>query len=52
MPKTEGDHQSVNLKLSNACMKINQIPYVIFQGTSQFSFKFCITFQRHDTQFL
>ena len=33
-------------------MKINQIPYVIFQATSQFSFKFCITFQCHDTKFL
>ena len=33
-------------------MKINQIPYVIFQATSQFSFKFCITFQCHDIKFL
>ena len=29
--------------LSTARMKINQIPYVIFQATSQFSFKFCKT---------
>ena len=35
--------------LSTAHMKINQIPYVIFQATSQFSFKFCITLQCHDT---
>ena len=27
-----------------APMKFNQIPYVIFQATSQFSFKFCMTF--------
>ena len=33
-------------------MKINQIPYVIFEATSQFSFKFWITFQCHDTKFL
>ena len=33
-------------------MKNNQIPYVIFQATSQFSFKFCITLQCHDTYFL
>ena len=39
-------------RLSTARMKINQIPYVIFQTTSQFSFKFCITFQYHDTKFL
>ena len=40
------------IRLSTAHMKINQIPYVIFQATSQFSFKFCITFQCHDTKFL
>ena len=40
------------IRLSTARMKINQIPYVIFQATSQFSFKFCITFQCHDTKFL
>ena len=33
-------------------MKINQIPYVILQVTSQFSYKFCITVQFHDTKFL
>ena len=31
-------------RLWTARMKINQIPYVIFQGTRRFSFKFCITF--------
>ena len=36
-------------RLSIARMKINQIPYVIFQVTSQFSFKFSITLQCHDT---
>ena len=30
-------------RLWTARMKINQIPYVIFQVTGQFSFKFCIT---------
>ena len=37
------------LELSTACMKINQIPYVIFQATSQFSFKLCNTLQCYDT---
>ena len=32
-------------KFSTARMKINQIPYVTFQATSQFSLKFCINFQ-------
>ena len=36
-------------RLSTACMKINRIPYVIFQATCQFSFKICINFQCHDT---
>ena len=36
-------------RLSTVRMKINAIPYVIFQATSQFSFKFCITLQSHDT---
>ena len=36
-------------RLSTACMKISQIPYVIFQATCQFSFKVCITFQCRDT---
>ena len=30
-------------------MKINQIPYVIFQPKSQFSFKLCNVLQFHDT---
>ena len=36
-------------RLSTVCMKINQIPYVIFQATCQFFFKICINFQCHDT---
>ena len=36
-------------RLSTARMKINQIPYVIFQATSQFMFKFCNTRQCHGT---
>ena len=39
-------------RLSTGRMKINQIPYVIFQAMRQFSFKFCITFQCRDTKFL
>ena len=39
-------------RLSTARMKINQISYVIFEATSHFSIKFCITFQCHDTKFL
>ena len=39
-------------RLSTACMKINQIPYAIFQATCQSSFKICINFQCHNTQFL
>ena len=36
-------------RLSTARMKINQIPYIIFQVTSQISFKFCNTLHCHDT---
>ena len=35
-------------RLSNARMKIKQIPCVIFQAISQFSFKLCNTLQCHD----
>ena len=40
------------LTLSNALVKICQIPHVIFQTTSQFSFKFCITLQCHERYLL
>ena len=33
-------------------MKMNQIPYIIFQTTSQFFFKYCITVQCHDAKLL
>ena len=36
-------------RLSTARMNINQIPYLIFQATNQFSFKVYITLQCHDT---
>ena len=36
------------LRLSITLVKICNIPYVIFQTTSQFFFKFCITFQCHE----
>ena len=39
-------------RLSTARVKIRQIPYVILQATSQFSFKCCITIQCHDRSFL
>ena len=39
-------------KLLPALTKISQNPYVIFQATSRFSFKYCITLQCHDTQSL
>ena len=35
-------------RLSTARMKINQILYVIFQATGQFSFKLYNTLQCHD----
>ena len=35
-------------RLSNARMSIKQIPNLIFQATSQFSFKVYITLQCHD----
>ena len=36
------------LRLSIALVKIFHIPHVIFQTTSQFFFKFCITLQCHE----
>ena len=39
-------------RLATARMKINQIPHVIFQSTSQFLLKFCIILQYYDTQLL
>ena len=39
------------IRLSTAHMRISQIPCIIFQATSQFSFKFCITFKCYDTKF-
>ena len=42
-------HQKAIFRLLTARMKTNQIPYVIFQATRQFSFRFCITLQCHDT---
>ena len=37
------------LRLSSALVKIYQIPHVIFGSTSQFSFKFCINLNCHQT---
>ena len=36
-------------RFSTAHMKINQIPGAIFQTTSQFFFKYCITRYCHET---
>ena len=36
-------------RLSSALVKISQIPHVIFESKSQFSFKFCINIQCHQT---
>ena len=38
------------LRILCALVKITQIPHVIFQSTSQFFFKFCITLQCHEIQ--
>ena len=38
------------LRLSSALVKICRIPHVIFQTTSHFFFKFCITCQFHERQ--
>ena len=40
------------LTLSSVVMKICQIPHVIFQTTSHFFFKFCMTPQCHELQLL
>ena len=41
---TKGSDQRANFETLTGRMKINQIPYVIFQVTSQFSFKFATPF--------
>ena len=46
---TKGPNQRANFRLSTARMKIKRILYVIFQATSQCSFKFCMNFQYLDT---
>ena len=40
------------LRLLSVLVKICQIPHVIFQTTTQFSIKFCITLQRHEIQLI
>ena len=37
------------IRLTTAGIKISQIPFLIFQNSSQFLFKYYITFQCHDT---
>ena len=52
---TKRVHQSANCQSSSNCklpstarMKVNQIPYFIFQPTSQFSFNFYISVMTHN----
>ena len=45
---TKRVHQSTDFQ-TTARMKINKIPYVIFQTTNQFLFKPSITLQCHET---
>ena len=42
---TKRPHQSEILRLLSSWMKIRQIPYVMFETTSQFFFKLCIILQ-------
>ena len=49
---TFGQKQPIKVqifRLSSARVRIHQIPHFIFEATSQFFFKFCITLQCHDT---
>ena len=50
----EVPHKSPNFEsqFSSALVKISNIPHVIFQSTSQFFFKFCITLQSHEGKLL
>ena len=52
MLSTKGTHQVQIFRLSAAHIKINQIPHVNFEKTSQFLFKFCITLQCHERYLL
>ena len=52
MLSTKGTHQVQIFRLSTAHIKINQIPHVNFEKTSQFLFKLCITLQCHERQLL
>ena len=45
-------HQTPILRLLSALVKIYQVPHVIFQTTSQFFFKFCMTLQCHEIYLL
>ena len=45
---TKGAHQLASFQTFTARMEINQIPYVILQVMSHFSFKSCITLKCHD----
>ena len=47
MLSTKGTHQVQIFRLSTAHIKINQIPHVNFEKTSQFLVKFCIILQCH-----
>ena len=44
----KGSYQSPNFDTFQSLVKIRHIPHVIFQTTSQFFFKLCITLQCHE----
>ena len=45
---TKRARQSETFRLLSGWVKIHQIPYVIFETTSQFFAKLCITLQCHE----
>ena len=51
---TKGSHQSPNFDIFKRkfLTKIFQIPHVLFQITSQFFFRYCMTLQRHEKYLL
>ena len=48
---TKGAHRSEIFRLLSGWVKIHQIPYVMFETTSQFFFKLFITLQCHEKLF-
>ena len=46
---TKGAHHSAYFQTFDCSHENDHIPFVIFQATTQFSIKFCVTLQCHDT---